>query len=205
MHVKTIAIIILITLAIVITPKPVMASPDTYYLEDGDVLTTEKPSDPYTIISIPREGTYNNTWFSSSISGDISAGTYNFIFWMNASASGVRVDVTFTFGYYYEDKYYQIVTVTGINIDLSRNVASYILSGSGSQTSIPEGSRLYLNVFIKNNHPAQSAYFYYSGNTYSTRIETPSIIVPEFPMGVFLLLPMLLTLYLILRRCLPKP
>ena len=194
--------IMLIALTVFATIKLVKASPDTYYLEDGNILTTTPPSNPFTRVPIRGGSTYTNTWLSSTVSGNINGGSYQFTFWMNATAGKVSVTVSFTFGYFYNGRYYPIASASGSRT-LGKSAQSYNLTANGGSVSIPEGSQLYLTVSIKNNHPTRTAYFYYSGSTYNTRIITPSIVVPEFPAGFFMLTPMLLAIYLFLRHC-PK-
>lgn len=202
MRIKAITIILVILVA---TIKLVNASPDTYYLEDNNTLTTTQPVDPYTTVTISGGGgSYTNTWFSTTMGGGtISSGTYTFTFWMYASNPQTDVTVTFTFGYY-NGGYNQIATATGsfiVNTSYSEMTLSVNV---GNPINIPKDSQLYLTVNIQNNEKGQkTAYFIYSGTTYKTNINTPPISVPEFPMGVFLLPHILLALYLILKR-LPK-
>lgn len=208
-YVKAITIV-LITLVMFITIKLVSASPDKYYLEDNNILTTQSPSDPYSYITISRRIGRDPTivkkiWYTENIGGKISGGDYYIRFWMSADSS-INVDVVFKFGWYDGTKHWDIVTVSS-RVSLNTSITQYTLKESGSEKDIPVGSKLYLNVTIINGNPGANAdaYFYYSGATYNTHIETPTFTVPEFPIGVFLLLPMLLTLYLILRRRFLKP
>ncbi|MCX8161630.1 MAG: hypothetical protein N3E44_01380, partial [Candidatus Bathyarchaeota archaeon] len=184
------------------SPILVEAAPDKYYLEAGYLLTTVKPSDPYLNVTIGGEKTFTGTWFSDTIGGvTISAGTYKFTFWMNGEVEGVSADVTFTFGYLKDGRYHPIVAGSAIRIDLDTEIKSFSIAVEKREAVvIPVGSQLYLTISIYNRHPAKSAYFYYSGTIYDTNIETPSIVVPEFPSGVFSIVPILLVLYIILKR-----
>jgi len=211
MHVKETMIIFLIALAIVVTIRSVRASPDTYYLGSGDVLTTTKPRNSAIQVAIDSGETFTRTWYSNVVGGTIGEGTYTFNFYMSTGhPPGITVHVTFKFGYYKDGTHFQIVEVSSSPVNLNQSIQSYDLSISLTlQVNIPEGSRLYLTVTIYNpTHGNKYAYFYYggyySGVLCDTRIEIPSIIVPEFPAGVFTLSPMLLVPYLILRRHLPK-
>lgn len=206
MHVGKLTLLAAIVLvAVAASPILVKAAPDKYYLEAGYLLTTVKPTDPYISVTIDGEETFTETWLSGTIGGvTISAGTYKFTFWMNGEIKGVSADATFTFGYLKDGKYHPIVTGSATKIDLDTTIGSFSIAVSGGVVGIPEGSRLYLTISIYNRHPVKDAYFYYSGATYDTNIETPPIVVPEFPSGVFSIVPILLALYIILKRRLFK-
>lgn len=200
---KATIIMALIALAIVVAIKPVMASPDTYYLEEPNSLTTTSPSDPEVSQTITRGGTWTNTWLSESMQDvTISQGTYNFRFYIYSAPPGnISARVTFSFGYY-DGAYHKIVEVGPTDITVPKTAALFNISGDGPKTDIPAGSRLYLTVSITNLDNNKNVYFLYSGSSHNTRIEIPAITVPEFPMGVFLFPPMLSALYLALRRSL---
>ena len=200
MQYKNGTIIILFILVMVMAIKPVKGAPDEYYyyLEGGNRLTTTHPEDPYIEEEISWGTTYSDSFYLDITEGTtIERGTYTFVFWLKGPGA---VSVTFEFGY----NQYKLVKVTESFWNLGSDYSRYTLSGDGEKVVIPAGSKLYLYVWIENMQADSVVYFAYSGSTYDTHIKTPSIIVPEFPVNVFLLPPTLLALYLILRRRLLK-
>ncbi|MEM2614717.1 MAG: hypothetical protein QXO15_10945 [Nitrososphaerota archaeon] len=148
----------------------------------------------------------NETVVPSGCKWSISAGNYNFTFWISRTHWKINVTVTFNFGYINAaGQSVEIVSGTRAKIQPPEDmVVKYNITVVGSNAIIDSGSRLFIdvNITVDGGPSGQKAFFYYDGTSQPTQIITPPIsqVVPEFPFGAVFLPPALLSAYFILKR-----
>jgi len=170
--------------------------------DTGKVMPTALPDGPETTLSMDADTYYY--WYSGSTYGggsEISAGSYDFTFWYESSATST---MTFVFGYCATDGSGKIMIASATSgpIPSEGTPTEYSLTAStSSPTTLPSGTWL-LYVKVSNSEAGTTLYHDNPDRDSPTNLLTPHVTMeaPEFPLGVGLFALFLISIYLTMKK-----